>query len=197
MRQPAEATAQEDVERHTRLAALHSSVPTVRAAALIWLGTHAPDALTAAHAALLHDPEVAVRAAAAVAFRVSSDPALVNGARLVLRDLILGDHPARYAGLRAAATLASPFLAPRLLPFTHDPDPETRRLALLALAQIPPGLVAPALLARAAQAGIDDSVAAVREAARQLLVTCAKPGGAGSTTASGGDSVEVNHHNSP
>src|SRR5947209_14472551 len=161
---------------HSSLVARHSSLlgspeAGVRAAALEWLGAHAPHALTAAHAHLLRDPELAVRAAAAVAFRASPDPALANGARRALRDLITGDLASRYAGLRVAATLANPFTIPRLLPFLQDPDPETRRLTLLALATPPPGLVAPVLVEAAARPLLADPEPGVRDAARDLLAT--------------------------
>ncbi|HET8627232.1 MAG TPA: hypothetical protein VFL91_07425 [Thermomicrobiales bacterium] len=151
-----------------RLAELGAGEPGVRAAALTWLGRHAPGALAAAHAGLLTDPAAEVREAAAVAFRVSADPALVNGARLALRDLLLGDRDERRAGLRAAAELANPYTAPRLLPFLADPDPETRRLTLLALAAPPPGFVAPRLLCDAAATGLADPDAGVRAAAARL-----------------------------
>ena len=110
-----------------------------------------------------------VRAAAAVAFRASPDPALVQGARLALRELITGNREARHAGLRAAAALGSPFLAPRLLPYLDHPDAETRRLALLALAAPPLILMDRALLESAASGALDDPDAGVREAARELL----------------------------
>ena len=141
----------------------------MRAAALAWLGTHEPGALTAEHEHLLRDPAVVVRAAAAVAFRASPDPALVQGARLALRELITGDREARHAGLRAAAALGSPYLAPRLLPYLDHPDAETRRLALLALAAPPVILMDRALLESAASGALDDPDAGVREAARELL----------------------------
>lgn len=129
-----------------RQAALGSPDPAERAAALRWLGEYAPTALTMAYAPLFDDPVLVVRAAAAIALRGASDPALAQRARLALRDLVRGEGKERHAGLRAAATLANPTLAPRMAPFlTHD-DAETRRLTVLALAAIPPGWLAPALL---------------------------------------------------
>ena len=129
-----------------RLAALGSPDPALRAAALRWLGTYAPAALTAGHAPLFGDPALTVREAAAVALRGASDPALVGRARLALRDLFRGDAAARHAGLRAAAALANPTLAPRLAPSLTHAEAETRRLTVLALAAIPSGWLAPALL---------------------------------------------------
>lgn len=163
----------------TALAALRSADAAAREGALRWLGEHAPAALTADHAGLLRDPAPTVRARAAVVFRSSPDPALVDGARLALRDLLLGgDVEARRAGLRAAAALANPTLLPRLLPFLGDPDPETRRLTLLALAAPPPGLLPAHWLAAPAEAALADPDAGVREAARALLAV-ARRGGAG------------------
>lgn len=128
------------------LAALASPQPAERAAALLWLGRHAPEALGAAHAPLCADPALTVRAAAAVALRGATDPALVRLARLTLRELVRGEEHERRAGLRAAAALANPTLAPRLLPLLDHPDAETRRLTVLALAAITPGWLGPALL---------------------------------------------------
>lgn len=154
----------------TALAALAAADATKREAALRWLGAHAPAALTRDHAGLLRDPVPAVRAAAVVVFRAAADPALVNGARLALRDLLLGGDPAaRHAGLRAAAALANPTLLPRLLPFLADPDPETRRLTLLACAAAPPGLLPAHFFSKPATAALDDPDPGVRAAARALL----------------------------
>lgn len=158
-----------DVE--AAIAALRDADAAAREGALRWLGEHAPGALTADYAWLLRDPALVVRAAAATVFRSSSDPALVDGARLALRDLLLGsDTEARHAGLRAAAVLANPTLMPRLLPFLKDPDPETRRLTLLALAAAEyPGLLPPEFLVAPARAALGDPDAGVRQAARTLL----------------------------
>lgn len=136
---------------------------------MLWLGEHAPEALTTAQGALFSDPDLAVRAAAAVAFRAASDPVLVNRARLALRDLVTGDLPARHAGLRAAAQLANPTLAPRLVTFLGDADPETRRLTLLALAAVPPGLLHHDFLASVARAARDDADPGVRAVAEAML----------------------------
>lgn len=126
------------------LAALHSPLPDERAAALRWLGERAPTVLTAAHAPFFTDPALVVREAAAVALRGASDPAVAQRARLVLRALVRGEAAERHAGLRAAVALANPTLAPRLAPFLAHAEAETRRLAVLALAAIPPGWLAPA-----------------------------------------------------
>src|SRR5919107_195890 len=144
------------------LAALHSAEAREREAALRWLGLHAPEALSLEHAALFHDPDLGVRTAAAVVFRAAADAALANRARLALRELVLGSLPERHAGLRAAAELANPTLAPRLLHYLDDLDAETRRLTLLALAAIPPGLLASDFLRRPAQAALNDPDAGVR-----------------------------------
>ena len=151
------------------LAALRSTDAGERVAALRWLGAHAPEALRPEHARLLRDPDLEVRAAAAVVLRAAADPALVNRARLALRELVLGSLPERHAGLRAAAEIANPTLAPRLLPYLSDPDPETRRLTLLALAAVPPGLLAPDFLRPPAQAALADPDAGVRAAAEMVL----------------------------
>ncbi len=152
-----------------RLAELRSPDPSVRANALSWLGAYQPHALTPEQADLLNDADTEVRAAAAVAFRASPDPALVQSARLALRELLTGDWEARHAGLRAAAALGSPFLAPRLLPYLDHPDAETRRLTLLALAAPPLILMDRSLLESAAGGALDDPDAGVREAAHVLL----------------------------
>lgn len=152
------------------LATLERGEGTARAAALRWLGEHAPEALRPDHATLLHDADLAVREQAAAVLRASADPSLVEAARRGLRDLVLSPDPAtRHAGLRAAAALANPTLAPRLVVFLADPDPETRRLTLLALAAVPEGLLAPAFLRGHAMAALADPDARVREAARALL----------------------------
>lgn len=140
-----------------------------RLAALRWLGERAPGALRPDHAALLGDPDLAVRALAVVVLRAAPDPELVDAARRGLRELVVSPVAAeRYAGLRAAATLANPTIAPRLFPFLADPDPTTRRLALLALAAVPPGLLGPALLRDHALAALADPDDGVRDAARAL-----------------------------
>lgn len=156
-------------QRGAALAGLRSPDPATRAAALRWLGVHAPAALTAADAALLDDPDLEVRAAAAVALRASPDPALANGARRALRGLLAGPRPARHAGLRAARDLANPFTIPRLFPFLDDPDSATRRLALRAIAVPTLGLVAPALLVARVAPLAHDPDPAVRATARALL----------------------------
>ena len=141
-----------------------------RAAALRWLGRFAPGALQPGHAALLGDPDLEVRVAAATVLRASADPTLVDAARRGLRDLVLSpDLTTRHAGLRAAAELANPTLAPRLLAFLGDPDPETRRLTLLALAAVPDGLLAPDFLRNHAATALEDPDPAVRAAAQNLL----------------------------
>ena len=159
-----------DRELAARLAAWHESEPHIRADALLWLGEHAPDALAPEHAAAFADTAPEVRAAAAVVFRSSPDPALINRARLALRELVFSPPPARYAGLRAAARLANPTLAPRLLPLLADADPETRRLTLLALAAVPPGLLPPDFLRTHATTSLADPDRGVRAAAEILLV---------------------------
>ena len=162
----------------------------VRAAALAWLGAHEPGALTVEQADLLHDADAGVRAAAAVAFRASPDPALVQGARLALRELLTGDREARHAGLRAAAALGSPFLAPRLLAYLDHPDAETRRLALLALAAPPIILMDRSLLESAAGGALDDPDAGVRESARELLAAIRREAASGANRVdSGGEAV--------
>jgi len=128
------------------VAALGSPDSAERAAALRWLGEHAPEVLTTEYATLFTDPALAVRAAAAVALRGASDPALAQRARLALRDLVQGEGEERHAGLRAAAALANPTLAPRLALFLTHAEAEIRRLAVRALAAIPPGWLAPTLL---------------------------------------------------
>lgn len=143
-----------------------------RSAALRWLGEHAPGNLTREHAMLLADADLEVRAAATVVLRASADPEVVQAARVALRELVVSSElPVRHAGLRAAAGIANPTLAPRLLPFLDDPDPETRRLTLLALAAVPKGLLAPALLRTHAEAALTDPDPAVRAAAQTLLTT--------------------------
>jgi len=119
--------------------------------------------------ALLHDPDLAVRAAAAVALRAASDPVLVNGARLALRTLVEGDEAERHAGLRAAAAIGNPTLAPRLLPFLAHDEPETRRLTLLALAAVPPGLLPPTFLRDPLTALLADPHPGVRATAEAIL----------------------------
>lgn len=156
-------------ELAARLAAWHGPEPHARAEALLWLGEHAPDTLAAEHTAAFADAAPEVRAAAAVVFRSSPDPALINRARLALRDLVFSPPPARYAGLRAAARLANPTLAPRLLPLLADADPETRRLTVLALAAVPPGLLPPGFLSAHAAVALADSDHGVRVAAATLL----------------------------
>lgn len=152
------------------LGILANGAAEARAAALRWLGEHAPEALTRDHAALLTDRDLEVRAAAAVVLRASADPEVVQAARLALRELVLSpDLAVRHAGLRAAAGIANPTLAPRLLPFLDDPDPESRRLALLALAAVPRGLLAPAFLRDHAEAALSDPDPGVRAAARMFI----------------------------
>jgi HEAT repeat protein len=154
------------------LALLEAGEGDARAAALRWLGEHAPGALTREHTALLADADLEVRAAATVVLRAAADPVVVQAARVALRDLVTSPEVAvRHAGLRAAAGIANPTLAPRLLPFLDDPDPETRRLTLLALAAVPEGLLAPALLRGHAEAALADPDPGVRDAARTLLAT--------------------------
>lgn len=148
-----------------RQAALRSPDPVERAAALRWLGEYAPTTLTMVHAPLFDDPALVVRAAAAIALRGASDPALAQRARLALRDLVRGEAVARYAGLRAAAALANPTLAPRMAPFLTHADAETRRLTVLALAAIPPGWLAPALLREWRAVALADPDAGVRAVA--------------------------------
>ena len=173
-----------------RLAELRSLDPSVRADALSWLGACQPGALTSAQADLLHDTDADVRAAAAVAFRASPDPALVQGARLALRELITGNREARHAGRRAAAALGSPCLAPRLLLYLDHPDAETRRLTLLALAAPPLILMDPSLLESAARGALDDPDAGVREAARELLAAVRREANpAADRVDSGGEAV--------
>lgn len=147
------------------LAALRSSDAAERAAALRWLGEHAPELLAAEHAPLFGDPALAVRMAAAVALRGASDPALAQRARLALRDLVRGEAAERHAGLRAAAALANPTLAPRLAPFLAHTEAETRRLAVLALAAIPPGWLAPTRLREWRDLALADPDPGVRGAA--------------------------------
>jgi HEAT repeat protein len=152
-------------------AALDAAVadPARRAAALDWLGTHAPEALRPDDAALLTDPDLRVREAAAVALRGADDPALVNAARRALRELVIGTAAERHAGLRAAARLANPTLAPRLLPFLAHEEPETRRLTLLAIAAVPPGLLAPDFLAAPLREALRDPDAGVRSVAEMIV----------------------------
>lgn len=148
------------------LAALHSPLPDVRAAALRWLGERAPTALTAAHAPFFTDPALVVREAAAVALRGASDPAVAQRARLALRALVRDEAAERHAGLRAAAALANPTLAPRLAPLLVHAEAETRRLAVLALAAIPSGWLAPARLHEWRDPALSDPDPGVRAAAR-------------------------------
>ncbi len=152
-----------------KVAALGSPDPAARAAALRWLGEYAPAALTTAHAPLFDDPALVVREAAAVALRGARDPAVARRARLALRDLVRGEGAERHAGLRAAAALANPTLAPRLAPFLAHAEAETRRLAVLALAAIPPGWFAPALLRAWREPLLDDPDLGVRAAALAWL----------------------------
>jgi HEAT repeat protein len=160
------------VDTGEALAILERGEVGARAAAVYWLGEHAPGALTREHAALLADADLGVRTAATVVLRASADLALVQAARLALRELVTSPELAvRHAGLRAAAEIANPTLAPRLLPFLADPDPETRRLVLLALAAVPQGLLAPDLLRGHAEAALTDPDPGVRDAARALLTT--------------------------
>lgn len=154
------------------LAILNNGEGDARAAAVRWLGDHAPHAFTREHEALLTDADLAVRAAATVVLRASADLDLVQAARLALRDMVTAPELAvRHAGLRAAAGIANPTLAPRLLPFRDDPDPESRRLVLLALAAVPHGLLAPTLLRDHAERALRDPDPDVRAAARALLTT--------------------------
>jgi HEAT repeat protein len=151
---------------------LASGKGDARADAVRWLGEHAPGTLTREHMALLADADLEVRVAATVVLRASADPELVQAARVALRELVISpDLAVRHAGLRAAAGIANPTLAPRLLPFLDDPDPETRRLTLLALAAVPRGLLAPALLRDHAEAALADPDPGVRDAAQTLLAT--------------------------
>lgn len=142
---------------------------TARAAALRWLGAHAPGALGPECGELLRDPDLELRAAATVVLRAAADPDLVRRARLSLRELVMGGREERHAGLRAAAEIGNPTLAPRLLPYLDDPDPETRRLTLLALAAVPPGLLGPGLFRPPALAALDDPDEGVRRAAGEVL----------------------------
>ncbi|MGN6757380.1 MAG: hypothetical protein ACTHMJ_13440 [Thermomicrobiales bacterium] len=158
-----------DQEWAARLASWHEPTAHARAEALLWLGEHAPETLTAEHIAAFADTAPEVRAAAAVVFRSSPDPALINRARLALRELVFSPPPARYAGLRAAARLANPTLAPRLLPLLADTDSETRRLTLLALAAVPPRLLPPGFLRAHATTSLADPDRGVRAAAETLL----------------------------
>jgi HEAT repeat protein len=152
------------------LAILAHGEGDARAAAVYWLGAHAPQAFTREHAALLRDADLRLRTAATVVLRASADLELVQAARLALRELVTSPELAvRHAGLRAAAGIANPTLAPRLLPFLDDRDPETRRLVLLALAAVPKGLLAPDLLHRHAETALADPDAGVRAAARVLF----------------------------
>ncbi len=153
---------------HAR-AALSSPAAVERAAALAWLGAHAPGSFTLADLTFLSDPDLTVRVAAVVALRAASDSALVNGARLALRALVEGQPAERHAGLRAATAIGNPTLAPRLLPFlTHD-EPETRRLALLALAVVPPGLLPPTFLREPLTTLLTDPDPGVRATAEAIL----------------------------
>ena len=102
---------------------MRSAEAGARAAALRWLGAHSPDLLGWEQEPLLRDPDLAVRMAATVVLRAAADPAVVNCARLALRDLVMGSLPERHAGLRAAAEIADPTLAPRLLHYLDDPTP--------------------------------------------------------------------------
>jgi len=147
------------------LTALRSPVPTERVAALRWLGEYAPTALTMEHAPSFGDQALEVRAAAAVALRGAIDPLLAQQARLALRDLIRGEAAERHAGLCAAAALANPTLAPRLVPFLAHAEAETRRLAVLALAAIPPGWFAPPRLREWRTVALADLDPGVRAAA--------------------------------
>lgn len=147
------------------LAVLASPQPAERAAALLWLGRHLPEAFGAARAPLCVDPVLAMRAAAAVALRGATNPTLVRLARLALRDLMRGADHERRAGLRAAALLANPTLAPRLLPLLSHPDAETRHLTITALAAIPRGWLGTALLRERASTLLADPNAGVRAAA--------------------------------
>ncbi len=154
------------------LALLAAGEGAARVAALGWLGAHAPGTLTGEHAPLVHDADLAVRTQAVVVLRASPNPLLAEAARRGMRDLVLSPELAhRHAGLRAAALIANPTLAPRLFPFLTDPDPETRRLALLALAAVPHGLLAPMLLREHAATALADPDAGVREAAQALMAT--------------------------
>lgn len=140
-----------------------------RIPALTWLAEHAPGSFTLADLALLHDPDLTVRAAAVVALRAASDPALVNGARLALRILVEGDAAERHAGLRAAAVIGNPTLAPRLLPFLSHDEPETRRLTLLAIAAVPPGLLPPTYMRDLLAPLLGDPDPSVRATAEAIL----------------------------
>jgi HEAT repeat protein len=119
--------------------------------------------------AFLDDPDLTVRAAAAVALRAASDPATVDAARRALRTLVEGATAERHAGLRAAARLGNPTLAPRLFPFLAHPESETRRLTLLALAAVPPGLLGPGFLGAHLAAALDDADPDVRATAREIV----------------------------
>lgn len=151
------------------VAALGAPDPVARAAALRWLGMYAPAALTTAHAPLFDDPALVVREAAAVALRGASEAAVARRARSALRDLVRGAGAERHAGLRAAAALANPTLAPRLAPFLAHDEAETRRLAVLALAAIPPGWFATALLRAWREPLLSDPDPGVRAAALAWL----------------------------
>ena len=149
-------------------ATLGSPDPAERIAAIDWLAQNAPGSFGPEHAALLRDPDLGVREAAIVALRGAADPALVDGARLGLRLLVEGDAAERHAGLRAAARIANPTLAPRLVPFLQHPEPETRRLTLLALAAVPPGLLGAEFLRAPFAAALADPDPGVRATAEQL-----------------------------
>jgi HEAT repeat protein len=136
---------------------------------LAWLGEHAPGSFTLDDLVLLQDPDLTVRVAAVVALRAASDAVLVNGARIGLRRLVEGDAAERHAGLRAAAAIGNPTLAPRLLPFLKHDEPETRRLTLLALAAVPPGLLPPTFLPDLLTPLLADPDPGVRATAEAIL----------------------------
>lgn len=121
----------------------------------------------------LGDRRAAIRAAAVVTFRASSDAALADKARQTLRELLHGTTVERRAGLRAAAQLANPFSIPRLFAFLEHPDAETRRLTLAAIEVPNLGLVAPELLRGRVEPLLLDSAPAVRAAARRALARLA------------------------
>lgn len=153
--------------------ALAGAEPAERAAAVEWCAAHVPDGLPAVASQVFDDPDPVVRAVAAVVYRTSPDAAIVERARLTLRELLAGDDAARHAGLRAAARLGNPFTIPRLFQFLDHPDPETRQLALAAIAAPDPGLVAPEFLRARVEPLLADPVLDIRVAARRLVARIA------------------------
>ncbi len=147
---------------------LQSARAAAQIAALVWLSANAPAALLPEDLPLLAAPTLPVRVAALLAFRAAADPTLVHAARRELRLLIEGTDAERYAGLRAAAQIANPTLAPRLLASLAHPDPETRRLTLLALVAVPAGFLGPAFMENVFGTALADPDPAVRDLAAAL-----------------------------